>query len=92
MHYDAPEAGKTKVESDGGAVAARSEQTFAGTFTVSIGDQTLKGEVRQQGMNVALDLGRLVLRPGEFDIKVEAGDITGKELMLLKSLTLLPVQ
>ena len=52
----------------------------------------MKGEVRQQGMNVALDLGRLVLRPGEFDIKVEAGDITGKELMLLKSLTLLPVQ
>ena len=91
-HYDAPEADKTKVETDGGAVAARSEQTFAGTFTVSIGDQTLKGEVRQQGMNVAVDLGRVVLRPGEFDIKVEAGDITGKELMLLKSLTLLPVQ
>ena len=91
-HYDAPEADKTKVETDGGAVAARSEQTFAGTFTVSIGDQTLKGEVRQQGMNVAVDLGRVVLKPGEFDIKVEAGDITGKELMLLKSLTLLPVQ
>ena len=91
-HYDAPEADKTKVETDGGAVAARSEQTFAGTFTVSIGDQTLKGEVRQQGMNVAVDLGRVVLRPGEYDIKVEAGDITGKELMLLKSLTLLPVQ
>lgn len=91
-HYDAPEADKTKVETDGGAVAARSEQTFAGTFTVSIGDQILKGEVRQQGMNVALDLGRVTLKPGEFDIKVEAGDITGKELMLLKSLTLLPVQ
>ena len=91
-HYDAPEADKTKVETDGGAVAARSEQTFAGTFTISIGDQTLKGEVLQQGMNVAVDLGRVVLKPGEFDIKVEAGDITGKELMLLKSLTLLPVQ
>jgi len=90
-HYDAPEADKTKVETDGGAVAARSEQTFAGTFTVSIGDQTLKGEVRQQGMNVAVDLGRVTLKPGELDIKVEAGEITGRELMLLKSLTLLPV-
>jgi alpha-L-fucosidase len=91
-HYDAPQADKTKVETDGGAVAARSEQTFAGTFTVSIDDQTLKGEVRQHGMNVAVDLGRVTLKPGQFDIKVEAGDITGKELMLLKSLTLLPVQ
>ena len=91
-HYDAPQADKTKVETDGGAVAARSEQTFAGTFTVSIDDQILKGEVRQQGMNVAVDLGRVTLKPGQFDIKVEAGDITGKELMLLKSLTLLPVQ
>jgi len=92
VHYDAPQADKTKVETDGGAVAARSQQTFGGTFTVSIDDQTLKGEVRQQGMNVAVDLGRVTLKPGAFDIKVEAGDITGKELMLLKSLTLLPVQ
>jgi alpha-L-fucosidase len=90
-HYDAPQADKTKVETDGGAVAARSQQTFGGTFTVSIDDQILKGEVRQQGMNVALDLGRVTLKPGAFDIKVEAGDITGKELMLFKSLTLLPV-
>ncbi|MEI7865939.1 MAG: alpha-L-fucosidase [Chthoniobacterales bacterium] len=90
-HYDAPQADKTKVETDGGAVAARSQQTFGGTFTVSIDDQILKGEVRQQGMNVAVDLGRVTLKPGAFDIKVEAGDITGKELMLFKSLTLLPV-
>jgi len=43
-------------------------------------------------MNVSVDLGRVTLKPGAFDIKVEAGDITGKELMLLKSLTLLPAQ
>jgi len=92
VHYDAPQADKTKVETDGGAVAARSQQTFGGTFTVSIDDQTLKGEVRQQGMNVSVDLGRVTLKPGAFDIKVEAGDITGKELMLFKSLTLLPVE
>ncbi len=90
LHYDAPEADKTKVETDGGAVAAKSQQTFGGTFTVLIGNQTLKGEVRQEGMNVALDLGPIDLEPGDLEIKIQADDISGKELMLLKSLTLTP--
>ena len=90
LHYDAPDADKTKVETDGGAVAAKSQQTFGGTFTVLIGNQTLKGEVRQEGMNVALDLGPIDLEPGDLEIKIQADDISGKELMLLKSLTLTP--
>ena len=90
VHYDAPEADKAKIETDGGAVAAKSQQTFGGTFTVLIGNQTLKGEVRQQGMNMAIDLGQITLEPGKHDISVKADEITGKELMLFKSLTLTP--
>ncbi len=92
LHYDAPEADKTKIETDGGAVAAKSAQTFGGTFTVLIGNQTLKGKVRQQGMDVALELGQISLAPGNLEIKIQAVEITGKELMLLKSLTLLPLR
>ena len=92
LHYDAPEADKTKIETDGGAVAAKSAQTFGGTFTVLIGNQTLKGEVLQQGMDVALELGQISLAPGNLEIKIQADEITGKELMLLKSLTLLPLR
>ena len=92
LHYDAPEADKTKIETDGGAVAAKSAQTFGGTFTVLIGNQTLKGKVRQQGMDVALELGQISLAPGNLEIKIQADEITGKELMLLKSLTLLPLR
>ena len=92
VHYDAPEADKAKIETDGGAVAAKSQQTFGGTFTVSIRNQTLKGEVRQQGMAVALDLGKITLDPGNYDIAIQADEITGKELMLLKNLTLLPLR
>ena len=92
LHYDAPEADKTKIETDGGAVAAKSAQTFGGTFTVLIGNQTLKGEVLQQGMDVALELGQISLAPGNLEIKIQADEITGKELMLLKSLTFLPLR
>ena len=90
VHYDAPEADKAKIETDGGAIAAISQQTFGGTFTVTIGSQKLPGEVHQQGMNMALDLGQIELKPGDLEIKIQANEITGKELMLLKSLTLTP--
>ena len=90
LRYDAPAADKTKIETDGGAITAKTQQTFGGTFTVSIGNQTLKGEVRQNGMDVALDLGHLTLEPGDLQIKIQADEITGKELMLFKSLTLSP--
>jgi hypothetical protein len=92
LHYDAPEADKTKVETDGGAIATKSQDTFGGTFTVAIGSQKIPGEVRQQGMNVALDLGPIDLEPGDLEIKIQADEISGKELMLLKSLTLTPLE
>jgi alpha-L-fucosidase/lysophospholipase L1-like esterase len=92
LHYDAPEADKVKIETDGGAIAAKSQQTFGGTFTVTIGSQKIPGEVHQQGMNVALDLGPIDLEPGDLEIKIQANEISGKELMLVKSLTLIPLR
>ena len=91
IHYDAPAADKTKIETDGGAITAKGQQTYGGSFSVLIGNQTLKGTVSQAGMNVALDLGRISLEPGKHDISIKADEITGKELMLFKSLTLTPL-
>ena len=91
LHYDAPAADKTKIETDGGAITAKGQQTYGGSFSVLIGNQTLKGTVSQAGMNVALDLGRISLEPGKHDISIKADEITGKELMLFKSLTLTPL-
>ena len=90
LHYDAPAVDKTKIETDGGAITAKGQQTYGGSFSVLIGNQTLKGTVSQAGMNVALDLGRISLEPGKHDISIKADEITGKELMLFKSLTLTP--
>ena len=91
LHYDAPAADKTKIETNGGAITAKGQQTYGGSFSVLIGNQTLKGTVSQAGMNVALDLGRISLEPGKHDISIKADEITGKELMLFKSLTLTPL-
>jgi hypothetical protein len=91
LHYDAPEAINAKIETDGGAIAAKTQHTYGGTFTVTIGSQKLRGEIHQHGMNVAVDLGPIDLEPGDLEITIQADEITGKELMLLKSLTLTPV-
>jgi hypothetical protein len=91
VSYDAPGAdGKAKVETMGGTVTAKSEDTFGGTFTVQIGKQKLKGEVLQQGEGVELNLGRVTIEPGPVEIQVSTDTITGKELMRLQSLTLIP--
>jgi hypothetical protein len=42
-------------------------------------------------MDIALDLGPIDLEPGDLEIKIQANEITGKELMLLKNITLLPL-
>jgi alpha-L-fucosidase len=91
VHYDAPEADKAKIETDGGPIAAKSQPSFGGKFSILIGNQTLQGKVSQTGMNVALDLGQIALEPGTCDIAINADEITGKELMLFKSLTLTPL-
>ena len=79
LHYDAPgENGLKQVDTIGGTVTTKSQDSFGGTFNVLIGNQTLKGEIRTQGMEVKLDLGRVVLEPGPVEIKVQAESITGQ--------------
>jgi hypothetical protein len=91
VRYDAPGAdGKAKVETMGGTVMTKSEDTFGGTFTIQIGNQKLKGEVVQQGEGVELNLGKVTLETGPVEIQVTTDTITGKELMRLQSVTLNP--
>jgi hypothetical protein len=91
VRYDAPGAdGKAKVETMGGTVTAKSKDTFGGTFTIQIGSQKLKGEVVQQGEAAELNLGKVTLEPGSVEIQVTTDTITGKELMRLQSVTLIP--
>ena len=91
VRYDAPGAdGKAKVETMGGTITKKSEDTFGGTFVVEIGNQKLKGEVIQQGEGVQLNLGQVTLERGPVQIQVMTDTITGKELMRLQSVTLIP--
>ena len=44
VRYDAPGAdGKAKIETMGGTITAKTEDTFGGTFTVQIGNQKTEG-------------------------------------------------
>ena len=61
-----------------------------GSFTVSLGSQTLNGKVHA-GTDVITPLGRVTLAPGTFEIKVAATAISGNELFRLRSLELHPV-
>ena len=90
VKYDAPVADKTKVETEGGAVTKKSEDTFGGTFVVEIGNQKLKGEITKMGDAVEINLGSVVVEAGELNVQVLTETITGKELMRLRSVTLTP--
>jgi hypothetical protein len=91
VRYDAPGAdGKAKVETMGGTINKKCEDTFGGPFVVEIGNQKLKGEVIQQGDGVELNLGQVTLERGPVQIQVMTDTITGKELMRLQSVTLIP--
>ena len=57
---------------------------------MKIGGHTMHGEVASQGMDIAVELGRVSLQPGKVEILVSADKITGEELMRLKNITLRP--
>jgi alpha-L-fucosidase len=57
-----------------------------GTFLVSFGSETLKGTVKP-GSIQTVQLGRVSLKPGDFEIKLSAGEIKGTELMRPRALT-----
>ncbi len=65
-------------------------ESSGGKFTVSLGSQTLNGEVKPDG-KPATSIGRVTLSPGVFQIKVAATAVNGDELFQLRSLVLKPV-
>lgn len=65
------------------------KDSAGGTFTVSLGDQTLHGTVKAGDPQVT-SLGRVVLQPGSFTIKITAGKIQDGELFRLRNLVLTP--
>jgi len=65
------------------------QDSAGGAFTVSLGPQTLTGTVAAGNPQI-VPLGRVSLKPGDFEIKVAATNIAGEELMQLRSLELKP--
>ncbi len=91
LNYDAPADGATTLKDTiGGAVQSTNKETFGGTFTVRINKEEFKGEVGERGMGISIPLGRVTLMPGPVTVQVSTDSITGKELMRLKGVTLIP--
>lgn len=67
------------------------EINYGGEFIVTVGPETLPGKISESGMDVALNLGRISLKPGFVEIQVSTTTITGVELMRLKGISLQPV-
>jgi len=73
------------------AVNYTAGQESAGSeFAVSLGDKKLSGVVKP-GADQTLSLGRVILAPGTFEIKIGAAKINGGELWRLRRLELKPV-
>jgi hypothetical protein len=91
--YDAPTdtARNRVVEGDAGKEMVKAGKGCGGTYTVKIGGQTFTKTV-QAGLRVREPLGRVTLEPGSLEVRASAQQITGEELMRLRSLVLKPVQ
>ena len=61
-----------------------------GSFSVSVGSQTVKAEVKS-GADPMAPIGRITLPPGDSQIKLAAISVNGDELFQLRSLVLKPV-
>jgi len=91
INYDAPGISKhKKVEGDAGKEIAPAHNAAGGTYVVKIGAVQLSGTVRV-GNQITDPLGRVELEPGNYEVRVSAGEITGEELMRLRKVTLKPV-
>jgi alpha-L-fucosidase len=65
-----------------------------GSYTVSIGDQVLKATVEptpSENQSTTVNLGRIKLAPGQYEIAIRPVEIKGGELMRLFNVALTPV-
>jgi hypothetical protein len=91
LNYDAPADGATTLKDTiGGTVQSTNKETFGGTFIVRINKEEFKSEVRERGIGISIPLGRVTLMQGPVTVEVSTDSITGKELMRLKGVTLVP--
>jgi len=90
--YDAPGAvkGGKAAEGDAGKERVSSNKGAGGTYIVKVGPQSFEKRVRP-GNNVTERLGTVTLAPGKHEIRVTAKEITGEELLRLRSILLTPV-
>ena len=88
--YDAPkDTVGTVVAGDAGNEAQAKQKGAGGSFSVTIGKQVFVGEVRQ-GQRVGVDLGRITLAPGSYDLVITGAKITGEELFRPREVVLTP--
>jgi alpha-L-fucosidase len=88
--YDAPnDTPGAVVAGDAGNEAQVQRKGAGGSFTVSIGTQVFIGHVRQ-GQRVGVDLGRIALQPGTYDLIIRGATITGAELFRPREVVLTP--
>jgi hypothetical protein len=92
INYDAPAGSKTKkvVEGDAGKEISRAGSGAGGTCVIKIADQELAHEIKQ-GKTIEQSLGKITLKPGSHELRVESLKITGDELMLLRKIILKPL-
>ena len=78
------------VEGDAGKELLRANQGAGGSYLITLGEQNFTNSVRQ-GIKVRQELGKVSLKPGNYNFKVVAQKITGEELFRLRQLELKPV-
>ena len=90
--YDAPNDSERNrmVEGDAGKELLRANQGAGGSYLITLGEQNFTNSVRQ-GIKVRQELGKVSLKPGNYNFKVVAQKITGEELFRLRQLELKPV-
>ena len=90
INYNAPKGtARGKVDGDAGRDLAAGTHGAGGTYTVSIGQETFTGTVRQ-GTKVTEMLGKVTLEAGSYNVRIAAGEITGEELFRPRLLALGP--
>ena len=91
INYEAPVGSKSKlVEGYAGKEMQNERKGASGTYVVSIGNQTFTKEVITGGSQKET-LGGITLKPGNYQVKVVAKEITGEELFRLTSISLMPM-
>ena len=92
INYDAPWTSKVKrmVEGDAGKEIVPAHQGAGGEYVVQVAGNHFTGQVRP-GSKLTETLGQVTIPAGIHEIRVTGHEITGQELLRLRSLTLLPV-